>query len=118
MATTLNSVTIADPYEVNVEYKSLSAVERSINGTLHTDYFSTSLDDDVKLKLKWRLITSANLATLKTQVEGTIGNNRTLALPDGTSFSVRFDADTAFVRLPVRSGGTFLYNVECGFVVV
>ena len=118
MATTLNAVPIADPYEIDVEYKSLSSVERSVNGTLHVDYFSTSLDDDVKLKLKWRLITSESLSTLKTQVEGAIGNNRTLVLPDGLSFSVRFDPETAFVRLPVRSGGTFLYNVECGFLVV
>ncbi len=118
MATTLNSVTIADPYEVNVEYKSLSAAERSINGTLHFDYFSTSLDNNVALKLKWRLITSASLTTLKAQLEGAIANNRTLVLPDALTFTVRLDPESPLVRLPVRSGGTFLYNVECGFLVV
>lgn len=118
MATTLNSVTIVDPYEFTIDYKALAAAERSINGTLHVDYFSTSLDDDVYIKMKWRLITSEQFTTLKTQLGGAIGNNRTLVLPDGLTFSVRLDPEVAFVRLPVRSGGSILYNVECGFVVV
>jgi hypothetical protein len=118
MATTLNSVTIVDPYEFTIDYKSLAAAERSINGTLHVDYFSTSLDDNISIKIKWRLITSAQFSTLKTQIEGAIGNNRTLVLPDGLTFSVRLDPETAFVRLPVRSGGSILYNVECGFLVI
>lgn len=115
--TTINGVSVADPYDVNVERKGLISSARAINGTLHFDYFSTNLNNNVSIKLKWRLITSAQMTTLKAQIEGCIANSRVLVLPDGTSFNVRLDPETAFTQLTVRSGSTWLYNVECGFVV-
>ena len=40
--TTINDVSVADPYDVNVERKGLISSARAINGTLHFDYFSTN----------------------------------------------------------------------------
>jgi hypothetical protein len=118
MTTTLNGATIADPYDINIQRKSLSTSERSINGTLHIDYFSTNLDGHITIKMKWRLITISQLSTLKTRVEDCIANTRTLVLPDSLSFSVRYDPESPYVQIPVRSAGTWLYNVECGFLVI
>lgn len=117
MTTRINSVLVADPYDVVIQRNELGSLSRAINGTLHIDYFSTNLNTDVVIKLKWRLITSAEMETLKTQVEDCIANNRTLLLPDGVSYTVRLDPESAFTQVTVRSGGTWLYNVECGFVV-
>lgn len=118
MTTTLNSVTIVDPYEISIERNEVGSVGVAINGTKHFDYFRTTLDYDSKIKMKWRLITSANFSTLKTQLENCITANRTIVLPDGQTFSVRLDPESALTQLTVRSGGTWLYNVECGFLVI
>lgn len=116
--TTLNGVTIVDPYEVLIDRNQVGSVSVSVNGTKHFDYLRSTLDYDTKIKMKWRLITASEFNTLKTQLENCITGNRTLVLPDSLTFSVRLDPENPLTQLTVRSGGTWLYNVDCSFLVV
>ncbi len=51
MTTTLNSVSIVDPYEISIERNEVGSVGVAINGTKHFDYFRTTLDYDAKIKM-------------------------------------------------------------------
>lgn len=116
MATTLHSIIIADPFDQSIEREANASSGRSANGTLHIDYFSTNLDGTVKIKLKWRLLTSTQRNTLKTRLEDCIANTRTLVLPDSQSFSVRLDPESAITEVTVRSGNTWKYNIDAVFI--
>lgn len=116
MTTTLNSITIADPFDQSIEREANASSARSINGTLHMDYFSTNLDGKVKIKLKWRMLTSSERNTLKTRLEDCIGNTRTIVLPDSQTFSVRLDPETPILELTVRTGNTWKYNIDATFI--
>ena len=56
MTTTLNSNSIADPYEFSAGLERLGSIRRSANGTVMVDYYSTT--PKYKIKLQWRLLTS------------------------------------------------------------
>lgn len=118
MTTTLNSILIADPFEQSIEREANASVLRSANGTLHIDYLTTNLDGKVKIKLKWRLLTSSERNTLKTRIEDCIGNTRLLVLPDSQLFNVRLDPETVVTELSVKTALGIRYNIDVTFIKV
>ena len=114
MATTLNSVTIADPFEITIESSVLGTTKRSANGTILTDYVTTIMQKSIAMN--WRLLTSTERNTLITQIELAIGTARTLVLPDGRSISVVFPADSKVSETEVRYAAGWYYNVSATFM--
>lgn len=113
-ATTLNSVTLADPYAFTVTRSMIGGMKEAANGTKHLDYASTTMK--CKIKVQWRLITEAQRTTIVTQAQNAISASRTLALSDGKSFTVWFDPEAAPTETIVNSGSGYLYNIEVSFL--
>lgn len=114
MATTLNSTTIADPYEFSAGLERLGSIRRSANGTVMVDYFSTT--PKYKIKLQWRLLTSAERSTLATQLNNCVSAARTLVLPDSRSFSVWLDLESDVTESVIRDATGYKYNVAATFI--
>ncbi len=116
MTMTIHGTTVPDPSSKSIEYLSNSSAARSANGTLHVDYYNTTLYR--KIKLEWKLVTSSERSTLLTILADCISNTRTIVLSDGETFSVRLDPDSAITDLTVRSGSVYLYNLAATFIGV
>ena len=114
MATYLNEVLIADPYEITVDSEVLGSTKRAANGTILTDYITTIMQK--KITMNWRLISSADRDEIVSGCENAIGTARTLVLPDSRSISVYFPADAAIVETEVRTPGGWLYNIQATFM--
>ena len=114
MATTLNAVTLADPFDVSVQRKLRGSGARSANGTLQIDYYSTTLVKDV-VTVKWRLLTSTDRNTIINQVQNAIATARDLVLPDGETISVYFSPDSPLNETKVKTGVGIRYNVDVTF---
>lgn len=113
-ATTLNSVTLADPSGFSITREMIGGVKEAANGTKHIDYASTTLK--AKIKVQWRLVTEAQRAAIVTQAQNAISTSRTLALSDGKSFTVWFDPETPPTETIVNTGTGYLYNIEVAFM--
>lgn len=114
MATTLNSVTLADPFDVQINRILRGSGSRAANGTFQIDYYSTTLIREVSVK--WRLLTSTERNTIITQIQDAIANARTLVLPDSDSLSVHFDPNGQFNEVKVKTGVGIRYNLDVRFV--
>lgn len=114
MATTLNSVTLVDPFDVQITRILRGSGTRSANGTFQVDYYSTTLIREISVK--WRLLTSTERNTIITQVQNAISAARTLVLPDSDSISVYFDPNGQFNETKVRTGSGIRYNLDVRFV--
>ena len=114
MATTLNLVELADPFDVSVQRKLRGSGARAANGTWQIDYYSTTLMKDA-VTVKWRLLTSTERNTIVTQVQNAIATARTLVLPDGESISVYFSPDSPLNETKVRTGSGIKYNLDVVF---
>lgn len=114
MATTLNSISIADPYEFNSSLERLGSFRRSANGTVLVDYYSTT--PKYKIKLQWRLLTSAERSTLMTQINTCVSGARTLVLPDTRSFTVWLDVESDVTEVVLRDATGYKYNVSATFI--
>lgn len=114
MATTLNSITIADPFDFNANLEHLGSLRRSANGTILVDYYSTT--PKYKIKLQWRMLTSAERTTLMTQINACVSGARTLVLPDTRSFSVWLDVEADVTEIVLRDATGYKYNVSASFI--
>lgn len=113
MATTLNAVTLADPFDVQIIRKMRGSAARAADGTFNIDYYSSTLIRDISIK--WRLLTSTERNTIVTQVQNAITAARTLVLPDSDSISVYFNPDAQFNETKVRTGSGIRYNLDVQF---
>ena len=114
MATTLNGQTIADPYDYQARLEYLGSQRRSANGTILLDYFSST--PKLKITMQWRLLTSAERATLLTQLNNTVTQARTLVLPDSRSVSVYLDVSGEVTETMIRNPTGHLYNMAATFL--
>jgi len=114
MTTTLNSNSIADPYEFSAGLERLGSIRRSANGTVMVDYYSTT--PKYKIKLQWRLLTSDDRSTLHTQLNSCVGAARPLVLPDGRMFSVWLDLESDVTESVIRDATGYKYNVAASFI--
>ena len=114
MATTLNSVALVDPFDVQVIRKLRGSGQRAANGTYNVDYFSTTLYREISVK--WRLLTPSERNTIITQIENAIATARTLVLPDGDSVSVFFNPESQFNETKVLTGSGIRYNMDVQFL--
>lgn len=114
MTTTLNGVTIADPYDYQAHLEYLGSHRRSINGTLLLDYFSSTPKN--KITMQWRLLTSAQRSTLQGQLNSAVTQQRTLVVPDGRSFSVFLDVGGDVLETMIRTSQGYLYNISATFL--
>jgi hypothetical protein len=78
------------------------------------DYYSTT--PKYKIKLQWRLLTSAERSTLHTQLNNCVGAARTLVLPDARSFSVYLDLEGDVTETVIRDATGYKYNVAASFI--
>lgn len=115
MTTTLNSVTLAEPFDVNYNKKLQGSGQKAANGTWQIDAFSVTLKAET-INIKWRILTSTQRNTILTQAQDAISNARTLVLPDGQSFSVYFNPQGAFVETKINTAAGIRYNIELSFV--
>lgn len=113
MATTLNAVTLVDPFDVSITRNLRGSGSRSANGTFNMDYYSTTLIRDISMK--WRLLTPTERNTIVTQVENAISAARTLVLPDSDSISVYFNPEGQFNETKVLTGSGIRYNLDVQF---
>lgn len=116
MATSLGGVAIADPFDFQASLEFLASMQRSANGTVLLDYFSTTPKS--KIKLQWRMLTITERNTLYNQITGAISTSRVLALPDGRSFTVLTDVDNPMTEILVRDAFGYKYNMTAAFVEV
>lgn len=115
MATTLNSVTLADPYDVVISREMIGGAKEAANGVKILDYASSTLK--AKLSLRWRLLTSTERNTIITQIQNAITASRTLVLPDGRSFTVWFDPERQPTETTINRGvAGYFYNLEASFM--
>ena len=114
MATTINSIAVADPFDFSANLERLASVRRSANGTILMDYFSTA--PKYKIKLQWRLLTSAERTTLMTQLNACVSGSRPLALPDGRTFTVWLDVESDVTEVVLRDATGYKYNVSAAFI--
>lgn len=114
MTTTLNSVTIPDPYDYSAALERMGSMRRSANGTIMVDYFQSA--PKLKIKLQWRLLTSTERNTLYTQLNNCVTAARTLVLPDGRSFSVWLDMETEATEILIRDASGYKYNLSASFI--
>ena len=114
MTTTLNAVPIADPYDFSANLERLGSIRRSANGTVLSDYFSTT--PKYKITLQWRLLTSSDRSTLATQLNNCVSAARALVLPDGRTFSVWLDLDSDVTESVIRDATGYKYNVSASFI--
>lgn len=114
MATTLNSQTITDPYDYQARLEYLGSQRRSANGTVLLDYFSST--PKLKITMQWRLLTSAERATLLTQLNNAVTQARTLVLPDSRSVSVYLDVSGEVTETMIRNSTGHLYNMAATFI--
>lgn len=114
MTTTLNAVSLVDPFDVQIVRKLRGSGSRAANGTYNIDYYSTTLVREISVK--WRMLTSTERNTIITQVQDAIANARTLVLPDSDSISVRFNPDGQFNETKVKSGLGIRYNMDVQFI--
>jgi hypothetical protein len=113
MATTLNGVTLADPFDVQITRKARGNSSRSANWTYNVDvYSSTPLRE---ITLKWRLITVSQRNTILTQVSNATTTARTLILEDSDSISVYYDVNSEITETKVITGLGIRYNLEVRF---
>ena len=113
MATTLNGVTLADPFDVQITRKARGNSSRSANWTYNVDvYSSTPLRE---ITLKWRLITVSQRNTILTQVSNATTTARTLILEDSDSISVYYDVNSEITETKVKTGLGIRYNLEVRF---
>lgn len=113
MSTTLNSVTIASPFEVQVIRKLRGSGSRAANGTYNMDYYSSTLIRDISLK--WRALTPTERNDIIQQVQNAITAARTLTLPDGDSISVYFDPNASFNETKIKTSFGTRYNLDIQF---
>jgi len=113
MATTLNGVTLANPFDVQITRKARGNSSRSANWTYNVDvYSSTPLRE---ITLKWRLITVSQRNTILTQVSNATTTARTLILEDSDSISVYYDVNSEITETKVITGLGIRYNLEVRF---
>jgi hypothetical protein len=110
MATSLNGMPIADPFDFNATLERLGSHRRSANGTLMVDYFQTA--PKYSIKLQWRLLTSAERSLIQTELNNCITAPRTLVLPDGRSFSVVLDMNTDVTETIIREPTGYRYGLS------
>jgi len=114
MTTTINSVSVADPYDFSATVERLGSIKRSANGTVMIDYFSTT--PKYKIKLQWRLLTAAERTTLATQLTTCVTGSRPLVLPDGRTFTVYLDIEADITETVLRDAIGYKYNVTASFL--
>lgn len=114
MTTTINAISVADPYDFSANLERLGSIRRSANGTVMVDYFSTT--PKYKIKLQWRLLTSGDRSTLMTQLNSCVSAARTLVLPDARSFSVWLDLEGDVTETVIRDATGYKYNVAATFI--
>jgi hypothetical protein len=113
MATTLNGVTLADPFDVQITRKTRGNSSRSANWTYNVDvYSSTPLRE---ITLKWRLITVSQRNTILAQVSNATTTARTLILEDSDSINVYYDTNSETTETKVITGLGIRYNLEVRF---
>ena len=116
MATSLGGVAIADPFDFQASLEFLASLQRSANGTVLLDYFSTTPKS--RIKLQWRMLTQTERNTIYNQITSAISNSRVLSLPDGRSFTVVTDVENPMTELLIRDAFGYKYNLSAGFVEV
>lgn len=114
MTTKINAVDVADPYDFAANIERMGSLRRSANGTVMLDYFTTT--PKYKIKLQWRLLTSAERATLMTQITTCVTGSRPLLLPDGRTFTVYLDVESDITETIIRDAGGYKYNVAASFI--
>ena len=114
MTTTLNSTTVADPFDYTANLEHLGSYRRSANGTILMDYYSTT--PKYRIKLQWRVLTSAERTALVSQMNACVSGARTLVLPDGRSFSVWLDVENDISEIVLRDATGYKYNVSASFI--
>lgn len=115
MTTSLNSVTLAEPYDMAISREMIGGVKEAANGTKIIDYVSSTLKH--RISLRWRLITATERNTIITQIQNAITASRTLVLPDGRSMTVWFDPERQPTETAVNRGSAgIVYNLEVGFM--
>ena len=105
---------IADPFEVTIRRVMRGGAKRSQNGTYHLDYFSTTFKRTASLK--WRVITAAQRDAILAKAQLCMSAARTMVLPDGTSFSVWYDAENEPIETVIRDATGYKYNLELTFI--
>lgn len=114
MPTTLNGVTVADPYDYQANLVYLGGQRRSINGSVLVVYFFST--PKYTIVLQWRLLTSAQRTALQTQFNNAVTQQRTLVIPDGRSFSVYLDLNTDIAETMIRTAQGYVYNIAATFI--
>lgn len=114
MTTTINSVSVADPYDFSANVQRLGSLRRSANGTVLLDYFSTT--PKYKIKLQWRLLTPDERTNLATQLTACVTGSRPLVLPDGRTFTVYLDIEGDITETVLRDAVGYKYNVTASFI--
>jgi hypothetical protein len=114
MATQINGVTVAEPFDFSASIERMGSIKRSVNGTILLDYFATQ--PKYKIKLQWRLLTSAERSTLYSQFTACITGARTLLIPDGRSFTVYLDMEADITETIIRDAVGYKYNVTANFI--
>lgn len=114
MTTTINAVSVADPYDFSANIERLGSLRKSANGTVLLDYYVTT--PKYKIKLQWRLLTSAERANLMTQLTACMTGSRPLLLPDGRTFTVYLDIESDITETVIRDAVGYKYNLTASFV--
>ena len=112
--TKINTVEVAEPYDFSATIQRLGSLRRSANGTVMLDYFTTT--PKYKIKLQWRLLTSAERANLMTQITTCVTGARALLLPDGRTFNVYLDVESDITETLIRDAAGYKYNLSVSFI--
>lgn len=112
--TYINSVEVPDPYDFSANIERLGSLRKSANGTVMLDYYVTT--PKYKIKLQWRLLTSAERSTLMTQLTACMTGSRPLVLPDGRTFTVWLDIESDITESVIRDAIGYKYNISANFV--
>lgn len=114
MTTTINAISVADPYEFSANIERLGSLRRSANGTVLLDYYVTT--PKYKIKLQWRLLDSSQRSTLMTQLTACMTGSRPLVLPDGRTFTVYLDIESDITETVIRDAIGYKYNLSATFI--